>query len=262
MTFRVPGLALLSLSLVLVVAPCSASAKTLHTEYSVSVRGFPVGRAKLQAEIADGHYRIEFSGGIRGLARLFSDAETSASSVGAVGDDRLLPREYTHRWFEDDETEAVDMHFEDRRLTEIVLDPPRTKPERYVPITAKDKVNVLDPISTFVWPAAGDLTPDICNRTLAVMDGKRRFDLALSFSRIENFSTRDKSFSERAAVCKLRYEPISGHRISGKDRTIFEGGEMEVWMTRAGDGLLTPARIQLRTRIGRVVFLATTIRTE
>ncbi len=241
----------------------AASATTLQTEYSVTVRGFPVGRARLQAEFNDGRYTIQFSGGISGLARFFSDAETSAAAIGDVGDDRLRPSEYKHIWKEDNETEAVDMHFAGRGLTEVSLDPPQQHPERYAPFTKANTADALDPVSAFVWPVAGGVTPDICSRTLPLTDGKRRFDIALSFNRLEDFTTPDHSYRDRAVVCSFSYEPVAGYRIDKPEKeSILNGDGMEVWMAPAGAGLAAPARIQLRTRIGQVVLEATKFRTE
>jgi Protein of unknown function (DUF3108) len=256
------GVALILLLPALTLPASGALGRTLRTEYAVSVRGFPVGRAELQAEITGGHYSIQFSGGIRGLARLFSNVETSAAAIGEVGMDQLEPDEYKHLWRENSDTEAVDMHFVDRRLTEVNVDPPRRHPERYVPLTDMDKLDVLDPVSAFVWPVAG-VTPAICSRTLPLMDGKIRFDIALAFSRMETFSTNDRSYSDRAVVCSFRYEQVAGYRIGRKnDDSITDGSGMEVWMTPAGNGLAAPARIQLSTRLGEVVFVATKFETQ
>ncbi len=258
----------LALALLLLLTPPlligqAASAGTLSTEYSVMIRGLPVGSARLRAELTDGRYTIQFSGGISGLARLFSDAETSAAAIGEIGDDRLRPSEYKHIWKEDNETEAVDMHFVGRGLADVSLDPPRKHPERYVPFTKANTADTLDMVSAFVWPAPGGVTPDICGRTLPLTDGKRRFDVTLTFSRVENFATRDHSYRNRAVVCSFRYTPVAGQRIDKREKdSIINGDGMEVWMAPAGDGFAAPARIRLSTRIGPVQFVATKFRME
>ncbi len=258
------GILPLALALpLLLLAPKAALASSLSTEYSVTVRGFPVGHARLQAQFSDGRYTIQFTGGVTGLARLLSDAETSAAAIGEIGNDRLRPSEYKHLWKENNETEAVDMHFVGRRLTDVSLDPPRQHPERYVPFTKANTADTLDLVSAFVWPVAGGVTPDICSRTLPLTDGKRRFDIALSFNRQENFSTRDRSYHNRAVVCSFRYEPVAGQRIDKPEKeSIVNGDGMEVWMAPAGAGLAAPARIDLTTRIGRVELVATKFRME
>ncbi len=262
---RMRSLALLFLALSFLhfAAADSAAAGTLFTEYSVRVRGFPVGQADLRAEFTDGRYSISLSGKLTGLARLFSDAKTSAKVVGEVGEDRLVPTKYSHRWTENEDSETIDMHFSGRRLDDIALQPVEKHPERYAPITDADKVDVSDMVSASVWLASAGVTRDICSRKLPLTDGRRRFDIALKFSRFEDFVTADRSFRRRAVVCSFRYEKVAGHRIDGKGKETITGGDgMEVWMTPTGTGFATPARIQVNTRIGRIVFVATKIQAQ
>jgi hypothetical protein len=240
------------------LAALPSRADTLTTDYTVTIRGFPVGQASLQAQIDGDRYRIKFTGTVTGIARLFSNIETSAASDGAIAEGSLHPDEYRHLWRENDETETVDLQFADRRLTAVSVDPPVKHPERYVPLADSDKRDVLDPVSAFVWPAADGVTPAICDRTLPIMDGHRRFDIALSFKRTASFETRDNALSRPAIVCGFRYKTLAGNRIGKKDSgTIQNGDDMEVWIAPAGHGLAAPARIQVRTRFGRVVLLAT-----
>jgi hypothetical protein len=244
------------------VALHPAGAASLDTVYAVTVRGLPVGSAELKGEFAEGRYSLRISGGIRGLARFFSDAKTTASSSGMVEEGRLDPADYSHVWVEDGEKETVGLHFSGRRLADVSLDPPRKRPERYVPLSDADREDVIDPVTAFVWRVAG-VTPDICGRSLPLMDGKRRFDLDLSYSRTESFSTRDRSFSGRAVVCKASYRRIAGHRVDKKkDESITGDSTMEIWMAPVGDGLAVPARIQFASRMGRVVLTATKIKTR
>jgi hypothetical protein len=219
-----------------------------------------VGTAEFRAEIDGERYAVSFSGGIRGLARLFSDARTSAEAVGRVDADRLQPQDYRHLWYEDEETETVAMRFADRGVTDIALDPPLRHPERYVPMTAENRADALDPMSAFLWPAPAGAAPETCSRTLPLVDGRRRFDIALSFARTETFATRDGSFSAPAVVCAFRYRPIAGHRPGSRStQFLADNDDMAVWMAPAGDGFMAPVRIDLRTRLGRIVLEATRI---
>lgn len=239
-----------------------AAAKSLRTDYAVSIRGIVVGTALLEAEVDGELYSAQFSGGIVGLARLFSDARTSAHATGRMDAGSLRPEEYEHLWIEDNEAETVELRFSGPTLTEISLDPPRDRPERYVPITAEQKTNVLDPVSAFLWPSPSGATPATCDRTVPVFDGKRRFDLTLSFIRRDTFRAGAATPGE-AVVCGVRYRPVSGHRANGKGGGFLKDGKgMEIWMAAAGEGLVAPVRIQIDTRIGRIVFRATKVRSE
>jgi len=244
-------------SLALLADPSRAAEQSIRIDYAVSVRGFSVGSARLDAALSDETYSIAFSGGIRGLARIFSDAETSANVTGTIGPKRLQPVNYSHVWIEDNETETVTMRFEGTRLTEMVLDPPRARLERYVPITAAQNADVLDPVSAFVWQAPDGLKPELCDRTLPLADGRRRFNAVLSYNRAETFSTRDRSFSADAIVCSVGYLAVGGHRI-GRPNSGFvaAAGGMEASIAEVAEGWTAPVRIEVRARIGRVVLSA------
>jgi hypothetical protein len=251
------GLRFALAAVVLIFAPPSAVAGALKSEYIVSVRGFPVGTALLRAERGDGHYKVEFSARAAGLARLFSDIEVSAHASGLLAEDRPRPDGYGHVWVEDGETEKVQMRFKGRSVTEIGLDPPRERPQRYVPITREQKADVFDPVSAFLWPAPEGAVPSVCDRTLPLIDGKIRFDIELAFLREARFEPRGGERSQPAIVCSLRYRPVSGHRKNKKDDGFMrEDAEAEVWMAAAGDGLVVPVRVEIDSRAGRVVLQA------
>ena len=259
MPLRPLAAAVIALSASLGSVP-DAGALSLSIDYSVSVRGFPVGRAHIRAETIEARYAISFSAGITGLARLFTQIGTTAQATGTIREDRPYAAEYTHTWIEDGETETASMRFADAGVQDIALEPPIDRPERYVPVTAAHRADTLDPVSAFLWPAPAGTTADACARTLPLFDGKRRFDIEAAFARTDSFSVRRGSRYYRVLVCTIRYRAIAGHRADRPDDSggpINEGGDMEVWLADTGDGLLAPVRVQLMSRIGRVVMQAT-----
>lgn len=252
-----------ALALLMCLAPAAAPAGTLKAEYSVSIRGLPVGTARLKAEDGEGKYAIALSARVSGLARFFSDADMSAHVTGSLGSERPMPEGYEHVWVEDGETETVAMRFAGTAVTDIMLDPPRRRPERYVPVTEADKADVLDPISAFLWPAPNGPTPDVCARTLPLTDGKYRFDIDLSFARADHFSARGEDVVRPALVCGMRYRPISGHRIDKRGGSfVKQDSEAEVWLAPAVPGFLAPVKIQIESRVGRLVLQARSFEVE
>lgn len=258
------GIMIRSVALVLVAALAvsaaweSAGARALKADYFVAIRGFPVGKAKLRAEIAEESYSVAFSGGVSGLARLFASISAEAQATGRIGSDRPRTDAYSHVWVEDDETETVTMRFNGKGVEDIAIEPPIDRPERYVPMTAEMKADAVDLVSAFLWPAAS-AGPDACARTLRLIDGRRRFNIEAAYARMESFSTRRGSRYHRAVVCALSYEPVAGHRADKPlgEGFLSDGSDMEVWLVSAGGGLVAPVRVQLTTRIGRVVMEAT-----
>jgi hypothetical protein len=237
------------------------NAATITAEYSVKVRGFLVGQASFQADVSNKRYTMRFSARAKGFGRIFSDAETNATVGGRLGAERLMPTEYNHVWTEDGETETVEMRFSGHAVTTIDLEPPRKHPERYVPFTKESNANASDLVSAFLGPVE-KITDETCNRTLPLVDGRRRFDIRLSFDRFDSFATRDGSFSSPVAVCSMHYTPVAGQRIDRPDNSILSGDDTEVWIAPAGEGFAIPTRIQLRRRAGRIVLEATSVATN
>ena len=241
----------------------TAQAGSLKADYAVSVRGLPVGRAELRAAVADRSYSVEFSGRVSGLARLFFDASAHGEATGTIGADRPHAESYSHVWVEDDDTESVSMRFVGNGVAEIAIEPPRDADERVVPMSGEDKADAIDMVSSFLWPAAAGSAQKTCNRTLPLIDGKRRFDVASRFSRTEWFSTRRGQREYRAIVCRLSYRPVSGHRTDKEgDGLLSDTHDVEVWLAAVGDGLVAPVRVQIGSRFGRVVLEATKFEAE
>jgi hypothetical protein len=254
------------LATVLLLAPGgkdAAEARQLKVDYSVSIRGLPVGQAKLRAHVDDGRYAISLLGRVSGLVRLFTDIEANARADGTIGEDRPLARGYEHEWVEDGETETVAMHYSGRGVDEIDLDPPIRRPERYVPMTDEQKADALDLVSAFLWPAPGGATPAACDRTLPLIDGKRRFDIDFAFDRTDSFVVRRGHDRHKAVVCSIRYRPVAGHRKDKKnDGFLSESGDMEVWLSDIGDGILLPIRVLLQSKLGPAVLAASRFEAE
>jgi hypothetical protein len=239
-------------------APTQAVARSVDIDYSVSIRGFPVGKAEYRAEIGDDRrYRVSFSARVSGLLRLFSDGRTSAEAAGVLGPVRPRAETYSHVWVEDDDTETVTMRFARRGVVDINLDPPHKHPERYVPITARHKANAVDLVSAVLWPTSSGLSPELCRRALPLIDGHRRFNIIFSFKEMTSFATGNGSVHRKAVVCSMDYRAISGHRRGKPDGFLRPDGNMEVWLVEAGDGLAVPVRVELASKVGRVGLKAT-----
>jgi hypothetical protein len=250
LTWLVLRFATLALPLILTT---EAAARTIKADYAVKIRGFLIGRATFEAEISGLQYTLHFSGQAGGIGRIFSDASTTAIVTGNTGADRLLPSEYSHTWIEGGETERVTMQFSGRALSAMTLDPPRNHPQRYVPLTAETNADAGDLLSAFLW-RVDKPTDASCNRTFRLVDGRRRFDIALTFTRMDEFATSDGSFSTPVAVCAIHYSPVAGHRIGKPDNSILNTGDAEVWIAPFGEGFALPVRIQMQSRVGRILL--------
>jgi hypothetical protein len=140
-----------------------------------------------------------------------------------------------------------------------VTPPQDANPER-VPITDAHRQNVFDPMTASLVrvPGNGDLlVPEACKRTVAVFDGRLRYDLELAYKRMDNVKA-DKGYTGPVLVCSVYFMPVGGHDPSRTAiKYLTKMRDMEVWLAPiAGTRVLVPFRAQGPTPVGQAVLEA------
>jgi Protein of unknown function (DUF3108) len=134
-----------------------------------------------------------------------------------------------------------------------------------VPVTAEHRSGILDPLSAWLIRADqdDDLTAGVCNRTLPIFDGQRRYDLKLSFRRMDKVKA-DQGYTGPVAVCAVSFQPIAGHRASSAlVKFLAQGRDVELWLAPVGGTrLLAPIRLALTNMLGNVVVQANKFQSE
>jgi hypothetical protein len=128
-------------------------------------------------------------------------------------------------------------------------------------MTEAHRRGVVDPLTAGLIPApaTGDiLSPAACQRTLPMLDGGHRFDMALAFRRVDAVKMKP-GYSGPVVVCGMTYRPISGHSPTRWRVKHLIGREgMEMWLAPIeGARLLAMFRISIPTMIGTAVLNAT-----
>jgi hypothetical protein len=240
-----------------------ATADVLHATYSVSLIGLPIGVAEVNAKVANNHYSIDAQARLSGLASLVSSSRGASTGAGQIVEGRIVPTSFATTASNANMTRTIRMSLAGNTVTGVDIAPAfEDRPDR-VPLTQKDKQNIVDPVGAFVIPAPVGAPPTsagACNRTLPVFDGYTRFDIALTY--VGERSVKTKGYSGPVAICSARYVPIAGHR---RDRPatkfMAENKDIEVWLAPiGGSNLLIPYRISVRTMIGIAVAEATEFR--
>jgi Protein of unknown function (DUF3108) len=226
--------------------------------YTIAVARIPIGNAAMTGSIGTDEYVISMSGRTSGLARVVTSGEGSMTATGAVSAGKLLPLRYTSKSTADDDTLAVTMTFKDGNVSELEASEPPPGEDRVV-LTTEHRRQVLDPLSALLIPAGdGGLSEATCRRVLPVFDGRRRYDLSLSFKRIEQVKA-SQGYAGPTAVCSVAFQPIAGHRRSSPLLTFLtDGRDVEMALAPiAGTRLLAPFRITATYMLGNVVMQAT-----
>jgi hypothetical protein len=234
---------------------------TLTASYTISVARIPAGKLAWTAEIGEDSYSISGSGEASGIASFLASGKGSLAARGVVSEGRLSPAEFTSDITEDGGRLRQTMRFEQGNVTEVTVDAPApaADPER-VPLTAAHRQGVLDPLTAWLVPAAGDgdgLGREACERALPVFDGQKRYDLKLAFQRTDKVKT-DKGYQGPALVCAVTFQPIAGHRpASATVRFLAPGRDIELWLAPvAGTRVLAPIRMQVANLLGNIVVQA------
>ena len=129
-----------------------------------------------------------------------------------------------------------------------------------MPLTEADQHGVLDPMTASIvrMPASGELiSPDACQRTLAVFDGRLRYDMQFAFKRMDKVKA-EKGYAGPVVVCSAYFTPVAGYIPSRAAIKYLSGQrDMEVWLAPiTGTRVLVPYRAQGPTPIGQAVLEA------
>ncbi|MFI5012253.1 MAG: DUF3108 domain-containing protein [Hyphomicrobiales bacterium] len=242
-----------------------AHADGLKAAYAITLAGLAVGDASLSLSSTATNYHASLAMRLSGVAGLLTGARGAAVSAGSIIGGRPTPFSYAITTTNGHASRTVRITLRSGTVAAVEVKPPVDIADDRVPVTAANKINVMDPISALVMPAPRPdkpFDPAGCDRKLAVFDGVARFDVVLSYARTGNVAL--DGYSGPALTCSARYTPIAGHRTSLKSNAyLAESRDMEVSLAPVGGTLLlVPVKIAVRTLFGMLAIDATGIRPE
>lgn len=228
----------------------------LDASYSVSIAGLAIGRFDLAVQVTGKSYRLSGTGRVDGLARLFSSGHGAAESYGTLRDGKVVPVHYSY-WERGSKSLAIDMDVTGGDVHRMSVVPPVEPAPDRVPVTELHRRGILDPMSALLVPVRGNgppLSPAACAQTLAIFDGRQRFDIDLSYAGLHDVRA-PRGYRGPVVVCRAAYRPIAGHRAAKKEvRQAQANRSIEVWLAPIeGTRLLLPYRISIRTVLGEGV---------
>jgi len=248
----------------LALAPLTAGGEAvaqskLEASYTISFARIPVGSITATSEIGNAEYITTMSGRASGMLRVFAGGEGTLAATGRVVDGRLIPLHYQSNTTAEDDSLDVTMTFEDGNVKELTASAPPPAADR-VAVSEGDRRGVVDPLTALLVPAAdgGDgIAEPSCQRTLAIFDGRRHFDLRLAFKRIDTVKA-EQGYAGPAVVCAVTFQPIAGHRTSSPlVKFLSDGRDIEMALVPvAGTRLLAPFRLTVTNMLGNLVVQA------
>ena len=233
----------------------------LDARYSVTLGGLPIGRGAWVIDIADDHFSAAASGATAGLMQVFASGQGQSAARGGVTGGQLVPSTYASSIVTDQKYDEVRMVITSGTVREFVADPPTTPNPDRVPLTEAHRRGVSDPMTASLMrvPGNGETTvPQACQRTLSIFDGRMRYDLKLTFKRLDQVKT-EKGYQGPAVVCAVYFSPVAGH-IPDRAALKYLMGlrDIEVWLAPiAGTRVMVPYRVSVPTPIGVGIMQAT-----
>ncbi len=254
------GAAVLFAGSLLAPAGESLAQGRLDARYGISMAGIAIGKAAWTLETDGGRYVTAATGSASGLLSVLFDGEGRASTRGTLEHGRPVPDHFAAQNVGEGDRTEVRMRFEDGSVADLRVVGAPPVADR-VPLMPGDRLGVLDPLSALLLPIAGAfdvLSPEICQRTLPVFDGRRRYDLRLSFKRMEHVKSAG-GYSGAAIVCAMTFKAHAGHSAGSLlVKYLSEGRDMELWLAPvAGTRVVAPLRAQVAGLLGNLVVQAT-----
>ena len=240
--------------------PASAQAQ-FDARYTLSMAGIAIGKLTWRTQLGPSDYTTSASGGISGFLSLLVKGEGTVTAKGRIKDGQPQPVSFVSAVEREDEKVNVEIAFDSARVRDLKVEEPPLEADR-VPIAPSHKTGVIDPLSAFLIssPVSGLDDPrsrEACERTLSMFDGRRRYDLALSFKRLDIIKG-EGGRQKPALVCAVKFTPMSGHRSSSQlIKFLSEGRDIEVWLVPVtGTRILAPIRLSVASFVGNMVLHA------
>ncbi len=250
------------LAFALVWLPCGpAHAQTLTAHYTLTLADVAIGDGDWTVEIDKDGYTTKSNGRFLGMWRVLLGSELSAAARGAASQGRLVPTSYSANFAWDNDIEDVRMMFRDGVVSELETKPPIPAGPARIPVIAAQLRGAIDPLTAALIPVPGTgdvLAAAACHHTLPIFDGSHRFDMALSFKRMDAVKA-ETGYRGPAVVCAMAYQPVAGYSPGAYRVAYLEKARgMEMWLAPiAGTRLLAAFRISIPTMLGTAVLMAT-----
>jgi hypothetical protein len=230
---------------------------TIH--YEISMIGVAFGQISWAIDIGAGSYITAASGKASGALNMLVNGEGRIATRGVIAGENLIPSFFSYNVTDDGQITGLQMTFENGAVKTLRTDAPLRKDGRK-PVSEADRQGVTDPLSAMLIaapPGESALAPARCGRALAIFDGQRRYNLALSYKRIDSLKI-GAGYAGPVLVCAVMLEPIAGYREDSLlVKYVSRRRDMEIWFAPiAGTAMIAPARLVMPTMIGTLEIVA------
>ncbi len=233
--------------------PAAASEKFdekthFFTTYDFYIGGFSIAEITFGGSVGALGYTARSIVETRGILDLLINGEVDASAEGYRHTrGYLAPDRYKTAYSTRREDRKVNIAYNSEIAT-VNVSPPESK--RPYDTKASDHPGTLDPVTAAVTMITPDDHADLCNRTIPVFDGKRRYDIILfpRDKRPAGETPPGPKWKKPTTWCFGVYERIAGFEGNlQKEQRYFP---FDVWFEKGEDNIHRIVHIAGKTKLG------------
>ena len=233
----------------------------LEARYQATLGGLPLGKGAWDIDVRENQFSAALSGATSGFLQIIANAHGTSAARGTVSGGQPIGAAYASSIVNGKKMDEVRMLMSGGSVTDFIAEPPTLPLPTRVPITEAHRRNVTDPMTAAMIraPGTGDtFSPEVCRRKLSIFDGRMRYDLRLSFKRLEKVKS-EKGYQGTVVVCAVYFTPVAGHVPErAAIKYLIEQRDAEIWLAPiAGTRLMVPYRITVPTPLGLGIIQAT-----
>jgi hypothetical protein len=238
------------------IAQAASWPASMRAVYEVNFNGFNIGTFEFQSEAEAQSYTLLANTRLSLLLGAFTwDGETR--SFGLIVNQAPRPAAFTFDYRSSLKAGSTKIGFSDGTVTNVTHLPPVVTTSPTVPLREQHLKGVLDPLSAMLALSHAS-TSNPCDRRLPVFDGKERFDLIFSYKGEMQVSEQHPSGQPGTAiVCRVRYVPIAGHKISDETKFMASSDSIEVALRPVPSAnIFVPYQVSIPTLAGSATIVS------
>lgn len=221
----------------------------LTAHYEFFVGGFRIAEVALSASANDSNYIARSNVVTRGVLEVLLRGRSSSEASGVRGAfGQLVPTGFATQYSSRTGEQTIRIGYDGASPTSVVFEPKATDSEDHAGVN--ERQGSLDPLSAALAALMPTTATDLCNRTIPIFDGKRRFDILFLPPDPARFSGSAPApkWSRPLTRCLGVYERISGFgKESLENQRYFP---FDIWFEDSGNGVFRAVRLAGSTKLG------------
>ncbi|MEQ1717068.1 MAG: DUF3108 domain-containing protein [Hyphomicrobium sp.] len=231
--------------------------QNVSSVYKLSFNGFDVGTFAFKSTSNGKAYSATSNADVSALFGAFKWKGTT-TATGQLAKSAPQPSSYLMNFKTKSKIGMIRLGFDKGAVKTVSVEPKKDwiSPE-IVPVKAEHMKSVFDPMSAVLaMTHAGEGNP--CAKTLAIFDGKVRFNLVLSYKGRQKFTDKKPTGQpSELYLCKVRYEPVAGHKPKDFVNPWVDYSGIEIALRPVPSaGVYVPYSISVPTSLGAAVMQA------